>query len=418
MNYLKKVLRKPLFLYFTANAIYSLSTFVVTLCIPFIFEKDFFATFIYDFQMVLFLTTVTNLGIVSGLYKFIVRNRNDSLNIYYTILTVVYLLIFALGCVNGNIVSRLINLGEMTNEENFMFYISLLVSSMFVYNKGKNVADRNYRYLFQVTLTACLLRLFALIFLFLYPVHSLSLALFVLFVLPFVQDIKDHICNSSRYIHISAIKKEALLGFLSFSLRVWFIGTLFMVSDKMFLIGTKGIDKQFTTGLAFAGGFLGIISLFNQTFQNYFVSKLSCNNPAEVYAYLQRIKKLALPFFLLLLLICATVSFCADLIYSSLGEQIPILLFLTLLRAGLLSYLVLYSLLTKVLDLLNIEIMLNVLRFIVTYALCNFWQADNMLLWYTTVLFVIPFPEVVLAFLTNQKARRNYLTESQKKHDC
>lgn len=386
-----------------ANVLYSISTFIVNLVLPFVIDANFYSRFIYVFQMVLFMTGVTQFGIIMGLYRYIRQDRKSALNIYYLLLTCIYLLLLIMGCINNNIVNQLIKLGNLTYSENFMFYAALIVSSMYVYNKGKNVADKAYKYMMRVTLSAFGIRTAILLLLFIVRIESLSVALFLLFVLPFAQDIKDYAVNAVKYVRPAKVEKTMLQSFLYYSLRVWLIGALFMVSDKIFLISTKGLNVQFTTAIAFSAGFLGIISLFNQTFQNYFISNLSPDDPQHISNYIKRVKKLAVPYFAMLLGVVFVFCGLVYVFYERLGLIAVAVLFVTLLRAGFIAYWGMFSLLSKVMNLLNIELVLGLVRIVIVYCLCSFWHTDNLLLWYTIVLFVIPFPEIILSVMACRK---------------
>lgn len=389
-----------------ANIIYSISTFAVNICLPYILEYSFFNEFIYMFQMVLFMTTVMQIGIVVGLYKFIEKSRQSIFNVYYIIILVVNILLLFLGLLSPNFISILLKLDTLTKTEHLIFFLSIIVSGIFLYNKGKNIADKAYKYMMKVAITAFVIRILIVIILCLYNTTSLSLTLFLVFILPFAQDIKDYLKNSFKYIRFKELDISLLRIFSIYSLKVWTIGTLFIVSDRIFLIYTKDINPQLTTAIAFSSGFLGIISLFNASFTNYFLSNLSSERIEEVKNYTKKLKGLILPYSVLLLVICLFFSGLIYIIYPTLGSIAAIILFITLLRAGLISYLGMFSLLTKVLDLLNLEITLNICRIILVYLLCTLWHPENLILWYTVVLFTIPFPELALTIIINYKIRR------------
>lgn len=405
-----RVLRsKDITYYMIANIIFSISTFIVNLCLPNILEYSFFSEFIYVFQMVLFMTTIMQVGIVVSLYRFIEKHGDDALNIYYTIILFVNLSLLVFGLITPNFISGVLKLNALSKTEHLMFFLSIIVSGIFLYNKGKNIADKSYRYMMRVAVTAFVIRLFIILVLYFFRTTSLSLLLFLLFILPFTQDIKDYFINSVRYIRFSRLNKILLQKFLIYALKVWVIGALFIVSDRVFLIYTKDIDVQLTTAIAFSSGFLGIISLFNSSFTNYFLSNLSSERIDEVRNYTEKLKKLLVPYLGLLLLICFVFSGMVYLIYPVLGSMAAIILFITLLRAGLISYLGMYSMLTKVLDLLNIEIILNICRIIVVYSFCTLWHPENHILWYAIVMFTIPFPELVLTIIINHRIKQQCL---------
>ena len=411
---IKKALTKGITYYFIANIIFSLSTFIVNACLPKIFEPAFLNKFIYVFQMTLFITTVSQMGIVTGLYKFLEKDRLKSLNIYYTAILFINITLLALGLINNNnFITYLLKLESLSQLEHLMFFVSIMVSGIFLFNKGKNVADKSYRYMMKVAITAFLLRLLVLLILYYVNVTSLSIALFLLFIIPFIQDIKDYIINSFRFINVVKLDKCLLKTYLSYSLKVWIIGSLFVISDRIFLISTKGINVQFTATIAFSSGFLGIIALFNASFTNYFLSNLSSERLDEIRSYIRKLKKFLLPYIGILLTICLIFSIAVHLIYPALGTITAVILFISLLRSGLISYLGMFSLLTKVLNLLHLEIMLNILRIFVVYSLCTFWHPQNLVIWYITVMSVIPFPELALAFIINYRINRKCLTSSQ-----
>lgn len=403
-----RFLKKDISFYFGANVIFSISTLVVNLCLPKILEPSFFEEFIYVFQMVLFMTTVSQIGIVVGLYQFLEKHRLESLNAYYTAILFVNLSLLVLGLIHGNIITSLLRLGALSNLEHLMFYLSIIASGIFLYNKGKNIADKSYKYMMKVAVTAFSIRLLVILALYFVNVTSLPLTLFLLFILPFIQDIKDYIVNSFRYINWGRLNKNLTKTFLVYSLKVWLIASLFNVSDRIFIILTKDINIQFTTAIAFASGFIGIISLFNASFTNYFLSNLSHNRIDGIQIYLRRLKKVLIPYIGLLLFICFVFSIAVYYIYPTLGMIAAVVLFITLLRSGLISYLGMFSLLSKVLDLLNIEITLNILRIIVVYSLCTFWHPQNLVMWYAVVMFTIPFPELILAIIINHKIKNQW----------
>ena len=102
----------------------------------------------------------------------------------------------------------------------------------------------------------------------------------------------------------------------------------------------------------------------------------------------------------MLLVVCGLVSGGIFLTYPNMGMIAPMVAFIILLRTGLISYLGMFSLLTKVMDMLNIEIALNVCRVVWTAVLCYMWQPENILIWFTIVTFMILLPELLLTIIT------------------
>lgn len=402
---ISKIKKSGFLSYFTANVVYSLSTFLINLSLPKVLAPQCFNEFIYLFQMVFFITTIAQFGMVVGLYKFLNEFRTKTYNIYYVLILCINICLIILGLFNGNFVSSLLKLGELSFTENLMFYISIIISGIYCFNKGKNVAEKAYKYMLRISLTVFITRILLIIYLHFVPTTSISALFTLLFVVPFFQDIKDYIVNSIKYISFKSIDTHLCKTFTTYCSKAWIIGVLFMISDKYFLISTKDINAEFTIALSFSAGFMGIISLFNNSFSNFFLSRLSSKDPISLFRYIVRLKKAALPYLALLLIICTVFSAFVLLIYPSLGKITPVITFIVLFRAGFIAYLGQMSLLSKVLDLLNLEISLNICRIAVVFFLCLLITPEHMLLWYVIIMFIIPFPEFVIALVANHKVK-------------
>jgi hypothetical protein len=395
-----QLLKKDAICFFMANILFSVSTMIINILLPKILPTDVFTDFIYIFQMVFFLTTVFQIGLVVGLYHFIEQDRQKTLNIYYLSVGSLMILLLAFALWPDNPLLSALNLNGIGRGQQMAFFASVIVSEIFLYNKGKNVADKDYRYMMRISVTVFLFRMIALAVIGLTHITDISLILALVFIIPFVQDIRDFVVNSCRYVRLGLVSGNLLQQLLVYSLKVWVIGALFIISDKMFLISTKGLDVSFTTALAFCSGFVGIISLFNSSFTNYFMSNLSSSRIDEIRRHINRLFKLAPLYVLMLLVVCGLVSGGIFLTYPNMGMIAPMVAFIILLRTGLISYLGMFSLLTKVMDMLNIEIALNVCRVAWTAVLCYMWQPENILVWFTTVTFMILLPELLLTIIT------------------
>lgn len=148
--------------YLLANMIFSISTFIVNACLPKIFIYEFYSKFVYVFQMVLFVTTISQAGLVVGLYKFMHTNQKQILNIYYTSIFVICTILLLLGVFDDNWVVVILKLTDLSEVENLMFFLSIMVSSIFLFNKGKNVADKAYKYMLRISVTSFGIRIIVL----------------------------------------------------------------------------------------------------------------------------------------------------------------------------------------------------------------------------------------------------------------
>lgn len=410
LNKIQALLCKDATYFMLANILFSISTMIINMLLPKILPTEVFTDFIYIFQMVFFLTTVFQIGLVVGLYHFIQRDRQGTLNIYYISVGSLVAILGLLAIWPNNPLIDALNLNSLTIEEQITFFVSIIVSEIFLYNKGKNVADKDYRYMLRIAVTVFIIRMVAVAAIGLMQITNTCLILLLIFVIPFIQDLRDFIINCHQYVQLSSISNNLLRQMLIYSLKVWVISALFVISDRFFLISTKGLNVSFTTALAFCSGFVGIISLFNSCFTNYFMSTLSSSRMDEIRQHINRLYRLAPLYFLLLLTVCGLASGCIYLAYPNMGIITPMVAFIILLRTGFISYLGMFSLLTKVLNMLNIEIVLNICRVLWTAALCYLWRPENILIWFTIVTFLILLPELLMTIITIMRVKTQTTT--------
>ncbi len=403
-------LKKDFMFFLMANIVFSLSSFLVNIFLPKILSANTYTQFVYIFQMVLFSTNTMQLGFVLALYYFAKQNSKESFNIYYTLVSLLNIGILICCLLPHSFVFGLLKLQDLSFAERFGFALSVIVSSIFLYNKGANIQQKEYHYMLWVSLSAFLLRIAALIYIALTHTEGKTLLLLLIFVCPFVVDIKDYTLRVIRNVRLWQIKKPMLSDFTTYSVKAWLTGVLFIISEKMFLISTKDMDEVFTASLAFASGFIGIIYIFKATFYNFYLAKFSRDNIQEIKNYVQKLLKYALPYFVLLLFIVACSCICVRYIFGGLGESAWKILFVLLMQTGIICYLGMITLLTKTLNYLNLEIILNIFRVLLVWAICNQWKTDNMLTWYSMSVFALMTPEIIIsAFILNRLAHKPIL---------
>ena len=403
-------LKKDIVFFLMANIVFSLSSFLVNAFLPIILTPNTYTQFVYIFQMVLFATNTMQVGFIMALYYFAKNESKGAFNIYYTLVTLLNIGILACCLIPQSFVFGLLKLTGLTFPERLCFALAVIVSSIFLYNKGANIQQKQYRYMLGVSLSAFLLRIAALAYITLTKTEGNTWLLLLIFVFPFIVDIKDYMLRVFRNVRPLQIEEGKLAAFVIYSLKVWATGVLFIISDKLFLISTKNQNEDFTASLAFASGFIGIIYIFKSTFYNFYLAKFSRDNIQEIKTYLQKLQRIALPYFVLLLFVVSCSCIIVRFVFGELGESAWKVLFILLMQTGIICYLGMITLLAKTFNYLNLEIALNIFRILLVWAICNLWQTDNMLTWYGVTVFALMTPEIIIsAFILNRVAQKSIL---------
>ena len=402
---IKSITKKGGFHYLLANIIYSASTFGVNLALPKILPFQLYTQCAYVIQILFLLIGIFQFGVVISLYYYIKKQRNI-LNIFYSLTLIIIGILILLSFFSNNPINIITKNQGLTFTENLIFYTAIIFNIIYVFNKGKNVADKDYLYMFKLSSVVIGTRLIGAILLYIINITSLSIILLILFIIPFLKDFIDYINNAREYIRPKKWNKDIWKKFTYYSLRVWIIGSIYIISQQIFLIATKGISSELTAAVAFSNGIVGIINLFNSMFSNFFISSLSSDKNDQLNKYISTLKKIGPIYLLLLLLLSSGISFSVKYIYPDLGNFLPIITFICLLKVGIISYLGMYSLVSKVINLLNIEIFLGIARIIIIYILCTYWHPESYIIWYASIMFVTPIPELILAIKINNQINR------------
>lgn len=388
--------KKDLTLLLFANILYSFSSFLINMSLPKILSQDVFSDFIYTYQMVLFLTNVTQFGFVMALYYYMNERKEETINIFYFL--IVILVFFILGISTcDNCIYDYLKLDIHSYNEKIAFALAISVSGIYLFNKGVNIKEKAFKYMLVISIAAFISRLLLIFIIPILNIKSTTILLLILFILPFLIDIKDFCYRSLKHIRPSQISKSNFCHFFFFSTKVWLTSIFFLLSERLFLIKTKGLDGEITTAIAFATGFTGIIYIFKTTFYNYYLAKFSINNITEIKSYLHKLLRYGGVYFTFVILIATFISFFVFYFYDCFTILTSKVVFILLLQTGIICYIGMITLLSKTLNYLNKEIALNIMRLISIYMLCEYPITNDIFTWYITVIFTLMIPELLMS---------------------
>ena len=363
-SFLTKIVRSGFTKFFIANAFYSASTALITLFSPSFLNNSVYTDFIYLFQMVLFLTGIFTLGLVPGLLRFYKLDNNRYSYYYYITIAFIIGILLSLGFFPQNFLSHALNITTPSISSSLIIYGSTVLGLLFIFNRGVEVARSNYGTILRHSLLIFVVRL-ALLFLIKYSnVSSPYVVLFLLCVLPFVYEMIIFL------IAISKQKRCSLKGyvdFLIFIIKIALGGIIFSATSRLYIISSRALDPTLAASLSFASGLTGIISLFNTTIINVFIGKLDHRDHGGITKYLNKVKVNLFPFLFIAFLLGIAVFAFVVLIYPENSMQASILSSLTVVHCASLSYLGLITLLAKTYNLLNRQIIVNIITYILVW---------------------------------------------------
>lgn len=404
---IKKLATGNLSLFLFANALYSLSTGLINLLSPFILYTGVYEDFIYVFHNIMMLTSIFAVGLVPTMLRFYKYDKKKYTCYYLLTSTVVYAVLLLLGLFVDNPLSAVLKITRSSLSENFIIYLSVAFSILYVFNRGLLTAQNRYKNITVGIVIIFVIRIVALLLIARLRITNFNLILLSLCILPFSYELVAYL-KSVLKVSWSPLKDYG--AFLVFGVKISIVGILFTSTNQIFLIHTKGVDGSLAAALSFAGGLVGIINILSTTMSSYFLGKLDARNEASIKSYLDKVGRFRGHYFLALLIVCSLIFAVILNIYPTNASQVAWLCVVTLLQTGIIFYIGLYSLMTKTFNLLNRQLLMNLLCFASVFVVVSFvpFSAEFVVLEYSAVsaviiLFELMVARMVLRHIANMK---------------
>lgn len=369
MGRLKSLGTKDISQFLFANAMYSLSTGLISILSPYLLrDSKTYEDFIYIFQNVMYLTSLFTAGLNVALLRFYKYNHAKYDFFFSLVVSVIICGIFLLGFFENNILTDWLNLKPSSFLEHLFIYISVCFSLMYIFNRAALTAKEKYKKIaFDISIIF-VLRIIALYIVAIVGISNLSLVLLIVCILPFFN---EFLVFTKRLTTLKWGSLEGLREFIFFSLKIAIIGILFLTSNRLLVIAVKSYDNSLAASLSFANGLIGIISILNTTLSSYFIGKLDYKNVASITVYLKKVRRFTLPFFVLLALVAAVGFAFVEVSYPDNATVTAWICAITICQSGIIFFLGLVTLLAKTYNCLNVQLAVNVLVCIAVYLVVH-----------------------------------------------
>lgn len=408
---IRKLATGNLSLFLFANALYSLSTGLINLLSPFILDAKVYEDFIYVFHNIMMLTTIFVLGLVPTMLRFYKYDKEKYSCYYLLTSTVVYAVLLLLGLFVDNPLSAVLKITRSSLSENFIIYLSVVFSILYVFNRGLLTARNKYKNITVGIVIIFVIRMFSLFIIARFGIKDFNVILLSVCILPFLYEAVIYLKSVLKISRCSFKDSFKDYGaFIIFSVKISIVGILFTSTNQIFLVHAKGVDGSMAAALSFAGGLVGIINILNSTMSSYFLGKLDARDEASIKSYLDKVGGFRFYYFLALLIVCSLIFAVIFNIYPTNASQVAWLCVVTLLQTGIIFYIGLYSLMTKTFNLLNRQLLINLLCFGTVFVIVRIFpfSAEFVVLEYSVVsgviiLFELMVARMVLRYIINMK---------------
>lgn len=387
---LKRILFSETSWYLASNLIYSASTYMVGLLVPYILNTDFMAYFTAGNQVLLLLSFVFEFGLSISFLRY---NKIDK-SIKY-INSFIQLLLFAVLLIIGlnfsNQINSIFNLDRVPINSEILY---LMVISQLAWLFIKNWLLANGFNKMQVVHSVVVLILRMLFLGHLYSLKEFTVTqLFVEILLyPFIPALLHILYVNVKTLVMGipilfqykwkAVKLFAskTKEYLSFSVLTYIAGFLYLYSGRYPYLYLTGKDNVALADIGYSLTFIGIILVFYTSLRNYLVSRLNKNRFDFILAYIKNLRLLRNYILIVGIFISGLFTYLIFLLKPGyLTFNTVIFAFILFSSRIYIFYLGLFTVLSKTMNYNRIEVLINMIRLTLIILITHLLFLSNVI---------------------------------------
>ncbi len=374
LSKIKQLVKNDGALFFFSNLVYSFSTYLIALLIPYKLNIEGLADFSAAFNIVILLIFVFEFGLsISYLRYNQIYKVSDQINAALQIVIFALLLLLSQTFL-GDFADVLFGIQSVGISQEYI-YLSIFALLTWVFFKNSMLAKKRIKFIVINSFVILFARIGILFYIFLsdmpLKLDDIFLYLFVLpYALVIVLNMRENIISlmqksktfkDSRYFKIFLKRSKQ---FIAFSALTFLINGLFVYTSRYAIIYLADNDmKSVLAEIGYALTFSGLILIFIGSLRSYFISKFNISNTEEISKYIDMLLGYKIKFLFLGMVASILVSGLVYVIKPSyLTIDSVIYVFILIYSSVIVAYLSLFSLLSKTFNFNYLELTLNIIR--------------------------------------------------------
>ncbi len=402
-------------LFFISNLVYSFSTYLIALLIPYKLNIESMAGFSAAFNIIMMLIFVFEFGLTVSYLRFNQIYRiSDQINALIQIFIFIFLFILSQS-VLGHYTDIFFGVQNLGITQEFI-YLSIFALLSWIFFKTTLLAKKRIKFIIVNSFLILFVRVAFLIYI-LFFVNDIDLDLIYLylFILPFAMVISLNLKYNLEFLYkckekiktkrFKRIFLKRVKQFLIFSALTYIINGLYIYTNRYVIIYM--VDEKMTTTLAeigYAMSFGGLIMIFISSLRSYFLSKFNISQMKEVLNHINTL--LRYKWYVLLggVIVSFLIAWIVEVIKPSyLSINSSIYVFILIYSSIVIAYLSLFSLLSKTFNFNMLELKLNIIRLIAVIIIVHMLFAGYPILGFILVNTAIISVELYFARVVVKK---------------
>ncbi len=366
-------------LYFFSSLIYSFSTYLIALLVPYKLHLETMADFSAAFNIIMLLSFVFEFGIVTSFLRHNqIYQTTKYINAFLQLCIFILMLLLANSTL-GLLLDKAFGIGSIDIKQSYI-YLSALSILMWVFFKNNLLAKKDIRFIIINSFIILVIRIGFLLYIFLSSeMIDLNHIYLYLFIIPFLfmlfLSLKENILYVVEMIRSYhdrrsfTIMIKRLKQFVLFSAMTYAITFLYVYAGRYPIVYvTENNMTVLMAELGYAFSFFGLVLVFITSIRSYLISKFNISDIKAIKIYVEKILNIRMKFFLGALVGSLMVAYMVYLIKPAyLSDRSVIFVFILILSYMLIAYFSLITLLSKTFNFNKLELLLNVVRLILVF---------------------------------------------------
>jgi len=394
---LKKVLSNDGALFTISNLIFSFSTYLIALVIPYKLDIKLMADFSATLNIVMILAFIFEFGLATSYLRFNqLYNTTQYINAYFQLFIFLILFMFY-GTFVGDILVDSFGFENIALSEEYI-YLAIFAILSWMFFKNIYLSNKKIKFIFFNAIILLLIRVGFLIYIFMQnKVCSLDEIFLYLFILPFVLVVLFNTKHNIFYIkkslsqigekRVVSIFLKRLKQLLIFSALSYIINSLYIYTSRyaiVYLTEHNMTDVLAELGYAFSFG--GLIMVFVMSMRLYLISKFNISDVNEIIVYVKKISSYKYYFFPASILFSLLIAYIVSIIKPDyLTMRSIYFLFVLIFTYAIIAYYSMFTLLSKTFDFNKLELLLNIVRLILVVIAVHLFMGTAPMLGFALV---------------------------------
>ncbi len=407
-----KLIRSDQIVFLLSNIIFSASTYIVMLFIPYVLNVKTMADFSSVYNAFILMLFILEFGIsMSFLRYYKVHHETKFINSFLQLL-IFLLIIIALETSIGLQVTSYFFV-EKVGVNSRLFFFAIASQLSWVFARNTLLSLQKYNVILCGSFSILIIRFFSLLYLMRIEEITIDKLIGTVFFLPFIfilvfvisYNVREFIAGLYVFL-VNRYKKRTLKilyikikHFLKFSMMTYLIGIFYVFSGRYLVVYlTENNSHQLLAELGYAMTFLGIITIASNSFRSFFVGKYNLGDVEGISAHLNSIKNNFLYYLVGSIIFSILMSLIVYLIMPGyLTYRSPLFAFILLLSNTIIFFMSLITFLSKTMNYNALELKINITRFVLVVLVIRMVFLDNPISGFVLINLVMLLPEAWFA---------------------